>query len=373
MTIDELPILELFNRLREAGLPLGINEYQLLLRSLQGGFGIRDRASLKRLCQTLWVKSTDDRQILDYYFELMILEEGMATSTSTNLDSQASRKQTKPRFQSNKSQQAREKSTPAKSAHLKSKSSTSNISRELTLEIEDLVRLVQVLSQATTKNNKIPNNNSFISTKEYFPVNVRQMKQTWRYLRRRVKMGQLRELDLEATVEQIGKQGMYLKPVLMPDRVNQTKLLLLIDQDGSMMPFHSLSRLLTNTALEGGHLGKTSIYYFHNCPLDYLYHDSNHQEAESISNIISHVSKQTVVLIVSDAGAARGGYNQQRIELTKVFFKQLKKKICHIAWLNPMPRERWQGTTAAKIAGFVPMFEVSHREFQYAIKALKGA
>lgn len=156
---DNLPLLDLFTRLREAGLPLGIGEYQLLLRALGGGFGVSDRADLKRLCQTLWIKS-----------------------------------------------------------------------------------------------------------REYFPVTRRQMKQNWRYLRRPVREGIPTELDIEATVNQIGQQGVLLEPVLLPPRINQSELLLLIDQDGSMVPFHSLSRRLAETAVRGGRLGKAGIYYFHNCP-----------------------------------------------------------------------------------------------------------
>ena len=47
-------------------------EYQLLLRSLQAGFGLPDRAALARLCCNLWVKSAEEKQIFDYHFEQVI-------------------------------------------------------------------------------------------------------------------------------------------------------------------------------------------------------------------------------------------------------------------------------------------------------------
>ncbi|MEL6162310.1 MAG: hypothetical protein AAFR37_00645, partial [Cyanobacteria bacterium J06628_3] len=72
MNTNELPLQELFTKLREAGLPLGIDEYKLVLRSLQAGFGIGDKAALKGLCQTLWVKSAEEKSILDYHFEQVI-------------------------------------------------------------------------------------------------------------------------------------------------------------------------------------------------------------------------------------------------------------------------------------------------------------
>jgi hypothetical protein len=49
--MKDLPLLELFTRLREAGLPLGIDDYQAVLQSLKAGYGLPDRAALARLCR----------------------------------------------------------------------------------------------------------------------------------------------------------------------------------------------------------------------------------------------------------------------------------------------------------------------------------
>ncbi|MDJ0745120.1 MAG: transposase [Xenococcaceae cyanobacterium MO_167.B27] len=67
MDIEELPLLELFTRLQNAGLSLGIGEYKLLLQAIRGGFGFPDRSALARLCCTLWVKSPEDKRIFDYH------------------------------------------------------------------------------------------------------------------------------------------------------------------------------------------------------------------------------------------------------------------------------------------------------------------
>jgi WD40 repeat protein len=75
MKSDELPLLELFTRLRQAGLPLGVNEYQLVLRALQSGFGIPDQEALARLCSTLWIKSAEDKLLFDYHFAEVMAED----------------------------------------------------------------------------------------------------------------------------------------------------------------------------------------------------------------------------------------------------------------------------------------------------------
>ncbi len=469
MDVNELPLQELFTRLREAGLPLGIDEYQSVLQAMQAGFGMTDKGALKRLCQTLWVKSAEEKQLFEYQFERVMSSEGVLTTSETQSEqrkiSQIARyiilgllgvgitlgvglilKHPTQTAQPNPSATVNsnpiapptttENSNPVKQpiaassptptveptitpkpntdrnqpqwilwtflsiiglsagsvvvisvAKLTAKRrmsqstspsesipnmASSALSSEITQTIKDEVQVAQAVLQATSRNEEIPESR-FILTSEYFPVTERQMKQIWRYLRRPVREGAATEFDVEATVNQIGRNGILLEPVLVPRRVNRADLLLLIDQDGSMVPFHALSQRLTETAMRGGRLGGAGIYYFHNCPLDYLYHDPNHQEAELVSDIVTHVcSNRTAVLIFSDAGAARGGYNKERYELTKEFLAKLKQQVHYIAWLNPMPKKRWFGTTAGEIAHLVPMFELSRRGMQDTIGVLRG-
>ena len=440
MEVNDLPLLELFTKLREAGLPLGIDEYQLVLQAMQAGFGINDQAALKRLCQTLWIKSAKEMQLFEYHFEQLIeVEAFLPTSEILAIPSrqrqlfsitryvimgsvgvgiilivglifkkptqiaqpiqtaqpiqieQSKKDSTQPNLifwglllimalssgyalfhwvtQRNTKQrigQSTSVPTPIPS------SPASSLTTKLTQTIEDEVQVAQVVLQATSRSEEIPYSR-FILTTEYFPVTERQMKQIWRYLRRPVRESLRTELDVEATVNQIGRQGFLLEPVLLAPLVNRAELLLLIDQDGSMVPFHELSRRLAETAWRGGRLGKAGIYYFHNCPIEYLYHDPNHQEIELVSDIITHVcSNRTAVLIFSDGGAARGGYSEERYELTKKFLAQLQQKVRYITWLNPMPKKRWLGTTSGEIARLVPMFEVSRRGLQDGIGVLRG-
>jgi uncharacterized protein with von Willebrand factor type A (vWA) domain len=205
------------------------------------------------------------------------------------------------------------------------------------------------------------------------PVTLRQMKQGWRYLRQFSREGAPTELDLEATIQQVSQQGILLNPVLVPRRTNRIELLLLIDRDGSMVPFHHLAQELVDTALRGGRFSRVRVYYFHNCPDEYLYRDPYHLEAETVDDCLLNLPQaNTVCLIFSDAGAARGGLNSRRRRLTKFFLKELGQHVRNTAWLNPVPRQRWETTTAQEIAELVPMFEVNRQEFYRAIDVLRG-
>ncbi|KPV48135.1 hypothetical protein SE17_39690, partial [Kouleothrix aurantiaca] len=81
MTSAPLPLQALFEELRRAGLPLGTGEYLLLVRALRGGYGLADRAALRRLCHTLWTHSLEEQQLLDYHFDQLLSQPPPATST----------------------------------------------------------------------------------------------------------------------------------------------------------------------------------------------------------------------------------------------------------------------------------------------------
>lgn len=439
MKIDELPLLDLFMELRKAGLPLGVGEYNLLLRALQAGFGLSSRSALARLCCNLWVKSEEQKRLFDERFEQVIkiasgeslastepnqstqqspdisstenpteVEEGEETPRdrpSQSLDNPLAVGEVTVNTESERSavidlfadiwEQAKlerdftefkkssigldlrqlfntelEEETATAASTLTAL--TLDPSSKLALEVEDELQVAKSLLQSTDKDEEIAES-AFIWTSEYFPVTKRQMKQCWRFLRRPIREGAPVELDVEATVNRVGREGIMVEPVLVPRRINRSELLLLIDSGGSMVPFHALSRRLAETAVRGGRLGKADIYYFHNCPADYLYPEPNHPAAKPIRDILVAMrDDRAAILIFSDAGAARGGLSRERIELTEEFLLEVRKKVRYIAWLNPMSRQRWQGTSAEKVAQLVPMFEMTRRGLQAAINVLRG-
>jgi hypothetical protein len=55
------------------------------------------------------------------------------------------------------------------------------------------------------------------------------------------------------------------------------------------------------------------------------------------------------VTIISDAGAARRGYNGDRVEATKWFLEWLSPYPIEIDWFNPVEQQCWEGTSAEDI------------------------
>lgn len=363
MKLEELPLLDIFNSLRQRhGLPLGVEEYLVAIRSLEAGFGISTRQELEQLCCTLWAKSEEENRLIRRLFEQMwrhspleSKEESISTNNNTQLPSLP------------ENTQATSNQTPASFDSLREPLSDLEALPTITPEPVQAVQAVR-----TSRGDREMKRPRYMLLTEYFPVTKRQMKQCWRHLRRTVRQGVPTELDVEATVAKIGREGISLQPVLAPPRTNKTDLVLLIDQEGSMVPFHDLSRQLVETAQRGGRLRTTNVFYFHDYPDEYLYRHPAMFDEKPITRVFEEIGERAAVLIVSDAGAARGNFDQERVDSTKVWIEQLQQSVRYVAWLNPMPTECWRRTTASEIALFVPMFEMSLQGMNAAISVLRG-
>lgn len=208
----------------------------------------------------------------------------------------------------------------------------------------------------------------------YWPVSRRSMSYSWRYLRRNVSEGPATDLDVAATVQQAAQQGFYLKPVMQQRDHNRAQLLLLLDQNGSMMPMHQFTREMAETALHESNLSEeqVTVCYFHNFPTESVYKDIFLTERVALASVLAACDGDTSVLIVSDGGAARGHRRLDRIRGTTKFLRQLRRTTQLCAWLNPMPLERWRGSSAEVLANLVPMFQMDDDGLSNAIDVARG-
>ncbi|KRB42989.1 hypothetical protein [Terrabacter sp. Root181] len=351
-------LLDVFLSLRDAGLPLGIDEYRLALRALQAGFGLPDAAALRRLLSALWIKDVEEQRVFDLHFD-RVMGSGTAADAAAS-DTGESAGQSPPVESTRRSLPGLEDlgtSAPATAA-------------EIPAAIDDEVQAARaVLSAVTTAGEPRPTG----PTSDYVPVTKRQMKQSWRSFRHAARSGPMVELDVEATVRLVGDTGVLVEPVKVARRVNLARLLVLVDDGGSMVPFRGIADRLIETARRGGRFGQSGVFYFHNCPGVHLYTDSHRQWAVPFDEAIAPwVSDRTGVLFFSDGGAARGGRSLERFGETVSSLTRLRQRIDRIAWINPMPKERWRGTTAADIATQVAMFELSRGGFRDAVLSLRG-
>ncbi|MBE9070536.1 VWA containing CoxE family protein [Leptolyngbya cf. ectocarpi LEGE 11479] len=339
-------ITQLFRRVRQP-FKLGMREYLAALDVLQGDFELSGREELQLILQLLWCHSLPQQRLFE-----QIWHEVAQQVDSSSSQSRSDVPDHRPSSESLPSVPLREEPMPAEMPQPRlSQPELEPLALQPPLpsaDIEDLPEL-----------------------QTYWPILRRSMAYAWRYLRRPRPDGPLDVLDIESTVDHVAKAGFFLSPVYHRREINHASLLLLIDQDGSMTPFHRFSRDLAETA-QGGGLTRVDVYYFHNVPTTHVYRDPRLTEPIALQEIWPLCDGDTSVLIFSDAGAARGGQHIERVRSTTEFLVPLQQRTELIGWLNPMPVDRWNGTSAELIAYLVAMEQMDQDGFSNLIEIIRG-
>jgi uncharacterized protein len=235
-----------------------------------------------------------------------------------------------------------------------------------------------------------------------FPITRRAIGQAFRRLLRPEPFGPPVQLDIEATIERRSRSGVAGPVVLVPRRRNTARLLLLVDCGGSMVPFHPLADHLREAIVENGGLRHVTVAYFHDTPLDepeprlvrrlsrlspqldpvldavrgsldgLLFSDPLLAEPVELTDLVEQSGAGTGVIVVSDAGAARGGVDPARNLSCVGFARALREDGRPLVWLNPMPARCWRGTSAGELARHVAMLPLDLAGLHRAVDVLRG-
>jgi uncharacterized protein len=354
-----LPLHGLFQALREAGLPLGVSDYLDLLAALRMGEGA-DRPALLRLCRMLWTSSVEEGLLLERLFAEVLGPPLREADVPVELTEGPSSADIAPAASGGDAAAAGALKPPV------------IVEPEPPRDAPVSLRSVEIaarVTQGSTAKLDLAMTPRRLAVGEYLPVTARQLGQSWRRLRRMEARGPRTELDFAATVAGIARTGVWGRPALAARRINVAALLLLVDRDGSMAPFHPFTRHIVESAVHGSNLGRTDVGYFHNYAIETIDHGDT---SVALGELLAKLPAFTGALIVSDAGAARGRYSTERVDGTHRMLARLRAKLRRAAWINPVPRSRWIGTSAQDIAGMVPMFEANRAGFDAALRVLRG-
>ncbi len=372
----------IFEQVRRRGFALGLDDYLLLWQTLRAGFGWSSRTDLCNLCCSLWAKSRQEQNILSALFKqiekLPDWQISLSDISSLSADSHIS--------DNIVNNEITTESIPVPN---------SNISSSMTINQSPS------LPDISFKGVNIPER-SFAFIPQY-PLNYREIVQTWRRLRQSVREGPKVELDVNTTISSRVKKGIVAPIELIAKRKNNTKLLLLIDSQGSMAPFHNFVEEFCRAIEQAGRFKNFAKYYFHNLlseganesillelprvfitRLDqilhlieanekgYVYQDIDQIKPLYLGDVLKKDAPATSVVIISDAGAARKTFDIKRLLNTIAFLKALNGYTSKYVWLNPCPKSYWQHTTAGEIARHVLMFSLDREGIYNAVNALRG-
>ena len=349
-------LMTTFVQLRRIGFDLGLEELLDALQLLQMK-AFTDRDELKEMVKLLWCKSEDQQQKLSRIWQVTIpalrndKKRRLKERIEKELDLEKERSGTQ--------------IGPGSKRPLSNRLAEQQ-KKELTQEDDMAWSALPISAPMLPPADDIPELSSD------WPITRRQMIYYWRYLRYPVPDGPADLLDVTATINKAANQGFYLTPVYRRRHQNHAHLLLLIDQDGSMMPFHRFTRDIVDSARFDSEIKQVDVFYYQNVPQQRVYIDPHMTEAVSLSDLFDHVATNTSIFLISDMGAARGRRKMGRIQTMTTFLLDLQERSNLLAVLNPMPRSRWQRTSAEIIADQVPMFPITADGFSNAIDVVRG-
>ena len=197
--------------------------------------------------------------------------------------------------------------------------------------------------------------------------------------------GQERVLDVDKTVDETCDNGGLLSLAYEKPRKNTVKVLLLIDSEGSMLPYSRLCNRLFQAVSRSNHFKDLKIYYFHNAIYDQLYTTPHCKMRDSVETtwVFNRLDSDYKVIFVGDAAMApselyRPGGNAIiglfNRETGMEWFQKFKKRFKRQIWLNPIEKKSWEWTYGAQtihdIGQVFPMFELTLDGLEKGIKKL---
>lgn len=377
------PLLHgLFRELVAQGVPIGTRDYLDGLRALAAGYGSSpdgqgERQALARLAQTLWARSDEEHRLIARWFAhipatpadlLAAVDATLAHLDAARADTPGTVGTTTPAPPASTGSPAaapggHTPDNPAMApgddpATPRARISFSSVQEGTGLPVPRLP-----LSPALGED--------YVLHPQAL-IKPRDLTVLWRRYRRGTRGGPRTELDIDATVEERCRRGLLLRPACRPRRSNAARLLILADTSPSMDPWRPFLASLAES-LPFGRLARAETGYFSNLPRRQLYARPDLRDPQPLGDVLRRFNGAGL-LIVSDAGSARGYLNRRRANQTADLLDELLTHCPAIVWLNPMPRARWAGTTAELIAANtrVPMLPLDATHLLRAIDILRG-
>jgi hypothetical protein len=365
-------LLGLVRELIANGVPVGVRDYldgldALRLELDEHALAACSRARLSELAQRLWARSDEERHLITRWFEAIPPVASAAVDALNTCVATPS--PGAPAALADNESSASSEASAVHDGHVtpptegeKDKGPKARISFGGSGETGGIL-VPRLLAEPVLLEDYVLQPKAVISS--------RDLSVLWRRYRRTTRRGQGRGIDIQATVKARCRDGQLRQPVYRAQRANVARLVVLADVSPSMAPWLPFLETLADS-LALGRLKQPALYYFNNLPRKQLFKSAELRDAEARDAAL-RPNAGASLLVVSDAGAARGVLNRRRVAQTREFLAEVRELFPTIVWLNPMPEERWPQTTAALIArGPARMMPLSTPHLSLAIDVLRG-
>lgn len=188
-------------------------------------------------------------------------------------------------------------------------------------------------------------------------LGTRGMKISLRRLRKLARTGAEDEFDIVNTIDKTAKNGGLLDIVMRPERRNTVKVLLFLDNGGSMDAHVKVCEELFSAARsEFKHL---ETYYFHNFIYDGVWKEHNRRMNERMEtfDILHKYTHDYKIIFVGDATMAPyeithsgGSVEHWNEEAGAIWMQRVMDTYSKVIWINPTPLDTWEYSTSVALA-----------------------
>ncbi len=220
---------------------------------------------------------------------------------------------------------------------------------------------------------KVWDKREFRNLDDSIELGTRNIKIALRQLRKFAREGATDEVDIDTTISATAKNAGLLDVHMRPARHNAIKVLLFLDAGGSMDRHVQLCEELFSAArTEFKHL---EYFYFHNCLYESVWRDNQrrHNEYVSTMEVIHKYGGEHKLIFVGDASMspyeimmAGGSVEHWNEEPGLQWMKRILGGYTSAIWLNPIPEAQWDYTASISMMKEI----MSQRMFPLTIEGL---
>ena len=187
-------------------------------------------------------------------------------------------------------------------------------------------------------------------------LGTRGIKIALRRLRKLARTGAEDEFDIDNTISKTARNGGLLDIIMRAERRNTVKVLLFLDNGGSMDAHVKVcEELFSATRSEFKHL---ETYYFHNFIYDGVWKEDRRRMNERIDtfDILHKYTHEYKVIFVGDATMASyeithsgGSVEHWNEEAGAIWIQRVMDVYDKVIWINPTPQDTWEYSTSVAL------------------------
>lgn len=203
---------------------------------------------------------------------------------------------------------------------------------------------------------KVWDQRQFRNLDDSVQVGTRNIQMALRKLRKFARTGAAEELDLDDTIRSTARNAGLLDIKMVPEKHNAVKVLLFFDVGGSMDPYIQIcEELFSACRSEFKHL---EYFYFHNFIYEHVWKDNYRRQQNTIPtlDVLHTYGSDYKVIFVGDATMGPyeishkfGSVEHMNEEPGYLWMQRIRATYDKVIWLNPTLKEHWQYTQSIEM------------------------